>query len=193
MAFPQRPARHILAILLVSAPGTATAKDLDSLTQSTIVVRVDNLAGVLADDLHFAEDRAAGVFGRIGTYIRWIDQEEAIREGIRAPFTIVLVNAEKNGGRASLFMDALGLANPTIRRAHVFYDRLAELNVKTPRTISSLLGDVIAHELGHLMLPPPGHSADGIMRPDLETKLWAMKTFTESQAQQIRTRLDTLP
>jgi hypothetical protein len=26
------------------------------------------------------------------------------------------------------------------------------------------LGDVIAHEIGHLLLPPPAHSANGIMR-----------------------------
>jgi hypothetical protein len=71
----------------------------------------------------------------------------------------------------------------------LFYDRIAALNVGTTRTIPSLLGDVIAHELGHLMLPLPGHSADGIMRPEVETKSWHVKTFTKPQAREVLSRV----
>jgi len=74
----------------------------------------------------------------------------------------------------------------------VLYDRIAALKVTTPRTIPSLLGDVIAHELGHLLLPLPGHSADGIMRPGLETKSWYVNTFTKPQAREVLSRIRAL-
>ncbi len=182
-------ARVIIAIVVVAGARTAAAQNANARDLPAIVVRVDNLAGVLPPDLLFAEDRAASVFAEIGIAIQWVAVDGIVRDGIRAPFTIVIVNAEKNSGRAALFVDALGLADARIRRAHVFYDRVAELNVRTVRTIPSLLGDVIAHELGHLLLAPPGHSAGGIMRPALETKSWALQTFTPSQAREIRSRL----
>jgi hypothetical protein len=192
MAFGGQGAAHILlAMFVATAVGTVAANGQTAPDQSRVIVRMDNLAGVLSADLRFAEGRAAAVFQRIGVGIEWVDEDEAVRRRIGAPLTIVLVNGEKNAGRAAAFVDALGLADRTIRRAHIFYDRVAELNVGTPRTVSSLLGDVIAHELGHLLLVPPGHSADGIMRAGLETKSWSLRTFTQAQAREIRSRLDT--
>jgi hypothetical protein len=194
MAFPKGLEVHIMLVILIVGIGrVSTARSLNEEDQPTIVVRVDNLAGVPADIVQFAENRAAAIFGRIGARIRWIDQETAIREGIRARFSVVLVNAQNSVGRASVFVEALGLADPTVRRAHVFYDRAAALNVRATRTIPSLLGDVMAHELGHLLLSPPGHSSDGIMRPGVEVKLWALETFTKSQALEVMSRLRQLP
>jgi hypothetical protein len=42
------------------------------------------------------------------------------------------------------------------------------------------------------MLPVPGHSAGGIMRPELETKSWAVETFTKPQAQEVLSRVRAL-
>jgi hypothetical protein len=101
-----------------------------------------------------------------------------------------LVEVEKNSSRAaSLFADALGLAEPQVRRAYVFCDRVAALNERASASIPSILGDVIAHELGHLLLPLPGHSPGGIMRPELNLKLRPAETFTKTQAREILSRL----
>ncbi|PYQ76467.1 MAG: hypothetical protein DMG04_03735 [Acidobacteria bacterium] len=37
------------------------------------------------------------------------------------------------------------------------------VSVETCRT--SMLALAMAHEIGHVLLPPPGHSTSGIMRP----------------------------
>jgi hypothetical protein len=161
--------------------------------QPTAVVRVDNLAAVRADNLQFAEERAAAVFGTIGARVVWIDEDSAVRTGIMAPFTLALVDAEQIAGQTRLFMDALGFAAPRVRRAYVFYDRIQALNVRSPPSIPSILGDVMAHELGHLLLPLPGHSADGIMRPGVNIKLVPTETFTKSQAREILSRLRQVP
>jgi hypothetical protein len=187
----RRTAGSVAAVILLAfSSRLQAAKPVAPADLPAIVVRVDNLAGVLQDDLQFAEGRASEIFGRIGAAIRWIDQQQSISQHITPSFIVVVENAQGEG--ESLFVDALGLAHPGVRRAYVFYDRIAALSVGTPRTILSLLGDVIAHELGHLMLPPPGHSADGIMRPGLETKSWAVKTFTKPQAREVLSRIRAL-
>jgi len=193
MSISNRLAGSITLTCLIVGSQTLLAADRSDNETLGVLVRVDNLAGVPPEHLRFAEDRAAAVFVRIGATIRWIDEDETVREGIRAPLTVILVNAETHRAVASLFVDALGLAYPSVRRAQVFYDRVAALNVGTDRTIPSLLGDVIAHELGHLLLPPPGHSLDGIMRAELETRSWAFRTFTPPQAREVLSRLRQLP
>jgi len=175
--------------LVIVSSRSLMADGRSEVERPVVLVRVDNLAGIPAEDVRFAEDWAAGIFGLIGAATRWIDQEEAVRARVTAPFTIVLVNSEKTPAGATRFVDALGVAYPSVHRAQVFYDRVADLNIGTPRTIPSLLGDVIAHELGHLLLPPPGHSPGGIMRAELETRSWALRTFTAAQAQEVLSRL----
>ena len=180
------------AMLLVFSFDSEAAKPVATADLPAIVVRVDNVAGVLPDYLQFAEGRAAEVFVRIGVRIRWLDEDESVLQHVTPSFTIVLVNTEGRGEEVSRFVDALGLAHPGVRRAYAFYDRITALNVGTRRTIPSLLGDVMAHELGHLMLPPPGHSSDGIMRPGLETQSWSVETFTKPQAREVLRRVRTL-
>ena len=60
-----------------------------------------------------------------------------------------------------------------------------KLNPVPPRDIITTLGDVMAHELGHLMLPP-GHSNVGIMRPDINMTSRRLETFTDVEAAHIR-------
>jgi hypothetical protein len=74
-------------------------------------------------------------------------------------------------------------------RAHVLYDRVDALRARSDRSTAGILGDVIAHELGHLMLPTPGHSLRGIMRRDVETHVRPIETFTWPQARRIVARL----
>src|SRR5438093_259030 len=81
---------------------------------------------------------SAAVFGRIGARVIWIDKDWAVRTGIMAPFTLVLVDAEQITGHTRLFMDALGFAAPRVRRAYVFYDRIQALNIRSPPSIPSI-------------------------------------------------------
>jgi len=156
---------------------------------STVVVRLDNVALVRADYLDLAESRAAEVFSRIGIRVTWIDEETAFREHLRPPFTVVLINSGVQLQARPAVVDALGFADPGVSRAHVIYDRIEALTARSRRSAASLLGDVIAHELGHLMLPSLRHSARGIMRSGIDMHLGELETFTNPQARQIVSRL----
>jgi hypothetical protein len=64
---------------------------------------------------------------------------------------------------------ALGITDSSdcYAAAFVFYDRIVELQTHT-RWLPTMLGRVIAHEIGHLLLPQQDHSELGLMRG-----LWA--------------------
>ena len=57
-----------------------------------------------------------------------------------------------------------------------------------------VLGIAVAHELGHVLLPPPSHSSEGIMQAawegdDLRKASDRAIAFTDSQAALMRERL----
>jgi hypothetical protein len=71
----------------------------------------------------------------------------------------------------------------------VYYERVLATAAPPDRDIQTFLGYVMAHELGHLMLPPPSHASAGIMRAHFGLSSRAIVTFTEQQAVAIRERL----
>ena len=180
-------ATAILVVLFAISASNADASDDNDLPSA--IVRLDNLAAVPPDYLAFAEGRAGDVFGRIGVQVTWIDEETAARDHIRPPFTVILIKSGPELAMRESIVDALGFADPSVSRAHVIYDRVEALTSRSQRSAASLLGDVIAHELGHLMLPGPGHSARGIMRSGVDVHARALETFTSPQARQIVFRL----
>jgi hypothetical protein len=154
-------------------------------------VRIDDQAGVPAVLLKFAEARADQVFAMSGVNIDWVDREEADRLQSVAPYTILIMAeapASLKVAMAHMGMDLMGQAAPSIGRAYVYYDRVLKVGSIPPRDVVAMLGDVIAHELGHLMLPP-GHSNLGIMRHAIDMTTRRLETFTKLEANEIRERV----
>jgi hypothetical protein len=82
-----------------------------------------------------------------------------------------------------------GWASKADARAFIYPDRIRGLAARTRRSAGVLLGRVIAHEMGHLLLLP-GHSPTGIMAEGMDNKPtspWAQ--FTPDQARLIRAAL----
>jgi hypothetical protein len=149
----------------------------------TVVIRVNNVVGIEAGLLRFAEVRATEVFRQIGVRLTWVNAPTP------AMCTLALVNAHQNPGPYPDVQDALGYAEPQLHSAWIFWDRFDALNPR-PVSLAIVLGDAMAHELGHLMLSSRGHSVDGIMRPIVELHFRSTETFTKSQARDILTRLE---
>jgi hypothetical protein len=141
--------------------------------------------------LKFAKERAAAVFAMKGVTVDWIDGTEANRLNVVAPYMILNMAeapARLKAQMENLGMDVMGQGAPLVGRAYIYYDRVLKLNPAPPRDVITTLGDVIAHELGHLMLPA-GHSNVGIMRPSINMTSRRLETFTEVEAAQIRERV----
>ena len=54
---------------------------------------------------------------------------------------------------------------------------------------SVVLGWVIAHEIGHLLLPANSHSKFGIMQASVDFRMAGLHVFTDRQADAIRAAL----
>jgi len=165
-----------------------------------IMVRVDDKAGVEGSRLKLAESRAGEVFAMSGIHIAWIDGREANRLEIVTPYTIVFMTEASSRLKAKIDRigpDVMGQGAPFIGRAYIYYDRVRDFDYDrvhdfrsiASRDIVTTLGDVMAHELGHLILSP-GHSTTGIMRPTINMTSRRVETFTTVEAQMIRLRLN---
>jgi len=76
--------------------------------------------------------------------------------------------------------------------AYVFYDRVQHTAELTGIPATQLLGSVIAHEFGHLLLRSSTHSKSGIMRAqwdrnDLQNLTWGQLKFTPAEKESIHT------
>jgi hypothetical protein len=76
----------------------------------------------------------------------------------------------------------------------VFYDRVAELHANWNVALADILGNVIAHELGHLLLGSNSHASMGIMRAhwqgeELRRLSRGSLSFTNEQTDHMRGEL----
>jgi hypothetical protein len=87
------------------------------------------------------------------------------------------------------------VAGDTGTYADVFFDPIQQLRaLNQGPSLAAILGDVIAHELGHLLLGSNAHSRDGIMQPHWQAEQLGriakgQMQFTPEQASRMRTKL----
>jgi hypothetical protein len=77
----------------------------------------------------------------------------------------------------------------------VFLDAVADIARRYGQPVGKVLGIALAHEIGHVLLPPPSHSATGIMQPSwegdaLRHAISGEIGFTARQASLMRDRLN---
>ncbi len=140
------------------------------------------------DVLAWTQITAARIFGHIGLRLRWTCGEQAVVTMIR-------------GSRTGDPDHALGFALPFSHggvRATILYDRAGLLTAGLSSASSGvLLGHVVAHELGHVLLGVDSHAGSGLMRArwtlaDLENMRMGPLAFTPEDAQSIRQNLSSL-
>ena len=191
MRRPQTTVAALAVVAILATAAAAAAAGRYAEPELPITVRVDDKAGVQGAVLKLAQARAAEVFAMSGVKVDWIDGAEANRLKLVAPYTILIMAEAPAALKAAmdqLGADVMGQGAPFIGRAYIYYDRVLHLSPAPPRDVVTTLGDVIAHELGHLMLPP-GHSTTGIMRPSIRMTSRRVETFTREEAAHLRTLL----
>jgi hypothetical protein len=82
----------------------------------------------------------------------------------------------------------LGQAHHPSGRASIFCERIATVP-GAPTYFPIPLSDVIAHEVGHLVLGSNSHSRGGIMRAHANVHTIHLQRFDEAQGRTIRTVL----
>ena len=175
------------AILGLAAPVAGAAR----VPAATLTVHLVDLAGIPEADLEAAKAEAGSAFRHAGIDVRWATGPLPVLSADTAQSDVValfLVNAAQPDQRADA--EVIGEAKRAVRRAYVFYNRLAAESRVHQTSGSVVLGRVMAHEIGHLLLPARTHSRFGIMRPQVDFEIATIHAFTRDQAETMRSRLD---
>jgi hypothetical protein len=166
-------------------------------------VLLHNDAGVPPDILEKARQLASSVFQDAGVQVIWIDETAFARSMPVQPEerrafagSIMQVRIMSRPMRKAMAVkdNALGMAIAEARFAWIAFDKLGDSAHRAHIELGDALGYVIAHEIGHLLLPVNSHSATGLMRKELDPTLIALNRvrFSAEQGARIRSTLEDL-
>lgn len=180
----KRLAWHGMVVLaaVLAVPGSSVGFPAEPLD---LVVKIDDHAGVPSSVMSKAKAEAEVIFGAAGVRIGWDANEESA--GLR----LLVVKLESVAG--SRTSTVVGMAARHSRRAFVFYDRLLGVAGRQPIDTAVVLGRIMAHELGHLLLPPGPHARFGVMRGHIELAAGSPDRFSAAEARQLRSAVAAAP
>jgi hypothetical protein len=192
-----RSARYVMTLLTVTTTlvtaGEAFAGDE---TDIRIVVHVDNYSRILRPDRSAAEEVATQIYAKAGVRIVWASgDDEASAPGLHVRMQLLSSDMAMRKIKAEGLADTvLGLSAREAGRAYIFTHRIfthriARRTLRPSGDFRRLLGLVMAHELGHLVLPSHSHSGDGIMRANIGVLSNSALAFTTEQGAAIRSML----
>lgn len=155
-----------------------------------LVVELRDLARVPLDVMRDTKVEVEHTFLAVGVRIIWADPGRAPRDE-PAPLRLFLVGSAPRTVRSdeAPLVAMLGVAPESGEWAQVFYGRVAAAVARRQVPIGVVLAHVMAHELGHLLLPPNSHSAVGVMRRSVDLTHPTSRRFTDEQAGLIRAAL----
>jgi hypothetical protein len=198
MTQSRRKAAAVLAVagaMTAETPARANVQSIPATDsrERTIVVRVANYPDLPRQILDGAKARVERVYAGIGVRIVWIRGEDPLKshQDGRLHLTVILLSndmARKKIAAQRIAKHVLGQAHLASWRAYIFCDRIAAVP-GAPTLFPLSLGNVIAHEMGHLLLRENRHSRTGLMRANAELDAIHLKNFDTSQANRIRTML----
>ena len=158
-----------------------------------VVVRVENPHGFEAPALVGAQELATAIYERAGVSLRW-----TVDETMEPDRTFTLVLASSVGVKSVLRSDAMGVApRPSDgtrgTRAYVFLNKVQSFAARHRLVVMQVLACVLAHEIGHLLLPPNAHWPNSVMQDRWHPSLFPPESprlpgFPRDQAKLLRRR-----
>lgn len=182
--------RMAKAMVVGLLAGTGPAVSASAQTEPTPTVVVHTGPGedqtMRPSDLAAVQALVVDVYAKAGVRIEWATSwaYTAPADG-RRHLDLVIVNVTPSERRDPDARD-LGRANRAAARALVYYDRIVRHAWRTKSDPTFTLALVMAHELGHVLLPEFSHSASGLMRADYGGPVRRMPEFSASQAETLR-------
>jgi hypothetical protein len=189
----QAAAMGMIAIVAVSAAGSEAAER----PNSTIVARIVNRSHAQPAEIAAAEVWASSVYRLIDVTVVWmgIDDAPGSYAGL-LELRVVLLSKEGTEqllARHHISKTVLGVAPADVSAVYIFCERIAVRAAEAGRPFPAVLGHVMAHEIGHQLLPRQGHSAAGIMRAEADLHQHVINSFTRDQQDSIHALLRARP
>jgi hypothetical protein len=204
-----RLAAAAIGIGWITTTAQAAAFDYIESTQSRtevdrqVSVSVYNDAQVPSDILTRAEQRAARIFSRAGLDVTWLNCPHIKSAGgavcsqlLPGHLAIRIISRIASSTNDTAFGVAFLAADGIGSYSDVFWRRAQELHASSNVGLPDILGSVIAHEMGHLLLGSNAHAISGIMRAHWESgelRGITMGTliFLPEQSKRMRVRIAT--
>jgi hypothetical protein len=173
----------------VLAASEATAGKPAATVQIEVHVVAD--ARVPREVLERAKPEAARIYQQIGIAVIWVDEAN-----MRSITMRVIDGTIKEAGGSAMGVAPRGRGEVG-RLLYAFYSRVEAFAHQHEKPIAQVLGHVMAHELGHLLLPHGSHSNKGIMvarwdRAQIEEIGRGWLSFTSEETEAMRERARTL-
>jgi hypothetical protein len=166
-----------LVVLTIALCGGGASKAADEAGGPVATIRIYDYARIPAGSIALAQQRVTEIYGAIGVRTRWLTtirpkaEDAASRTELHDPNALLLfllspsmsqhyVLSEGTVGMSAVSRCERG------RVAYVLFDRVRRLAGLSPKRVMEALALVMAHELGHLLLPSGSHSPSGLMRPN---------------------------
>lgn len=181
----------VASVILEGRGGSITAIETPA-----FVMRIANRAHVTPGELVKARTLVKDIFQAAGVEAAWVERQlpasesEEERSGNLRRVDVWLVRIENAQFAATRAGCALGLADPARDTAYVFYNRVFDTTQSRPVDAGVVLGRIIAHEVGHVLIPGR-QSPHGIMRGHLDFNMTNPDRFSDDEARRIRALLTT--
>jgi hypothetical protein len=168
-----------------------------------ITVSVHNDASISLRALLLAESEASRIFRQSGLELRWLNcsppqlfkqnPPECATADFPRHLQLRIAKHSLNLNKFAMGISYLS-ADGTGCYADLFYDRAQAIRETSHISEATILGDGIAHELGHLLLGTNSHSPAGIMRArwqpaDLASASKGTLLFSTLEIQKMRNKL----
>jgi hypothetical protein len=151
-----------------------------------VFVHIENQAAAPPETISAARDELAHIYDAVGVRIESSAEPDHSRCALRLTVHVLLLG----GATADRYIEServrpkvLAQANSEARRVYVFWDRVGPSVDHQAIDHGDALGLVIAHELGHVLLPARTHSENGLMEPRYDVhRSYGLKFTPEESA-----------
>jgi hypothetical protein len=195
----------LLILASIGLPQTIPADDRAQYSAVSLIVSVFNDAGVESSVWSQAQSRATEIMQRSGILLIWLDcgSPASPRPGLNCSAisypthlsvrVVPKISPVKADIFGQSFQDAAGEGNYVL----VYYPGITAFRSAAAVPAGELLGCVIAHELGHLLLGTASHSPTGLMSPvwqdqELQQVVRHNLLFTGEEGERMRFRFARL-
>ena len=186
----------LAAIVTAAWVLTGTLSRAEDRPTLTVVLHVTDFAGTDPGDFARARTEAQRIFDDTAIRLVWVDIANGPRaracEGLSLFVSFLSPYLIQQRTRQGMGESVLGSASPSTGYAFIYSERVRELAPRRRIDEGVLLGRVIAHEVGHLLLGGHDHSRTGLMTVGMETDPTGLQAlFSAKERRAIRARLES--
>lgn len=153
---------------------------------ATVTLHVRDYDHVPARELADAQKKASRVYAKIGVRLVWTAGSATLAAKDKAAHFDVIILTSEMTGRLTASASEFGRASRGARRAFIYHPRIQAHAAKTRSDPTCVLALVLAHEVGHLLLPEYSHAPSGLMRAAWTGHVSGVPDFIRAQAASIR-------